>query len=290
MVTLTKTNLYLATYRNIEPIIHSYFSKQKVINIQGSFSEEARIIFITQYLTSLNRGHHILTQSQNKETVEAQLLALTNKFELDEDDKKNMEINTLKYWRDRLKLIKFEKSDIYKYISLRLTKVDTNPLDKEDFKGGYSYTLLDDNVFESLTGLFNSLKEQKCIHSKTDIITFYNAFTGKPLVKIKKRIQWIRPKVLCVYFITRLLHLNRISKSQEIMMSNINPNIELENEGDYWKKMEAVFMDKDGIPMHNGAEEYAKIGLTTLPKEVTIIDNLLISGLKGPINKYDALK
>ena len=47
-------------------------------------------------------------------------------------------------------------------------------------------------------------------------------------------------------------------------------------------------MDKDGIPMHNGAEEYAKIGLTTLPKEVTIIDNLLISGLKGPINKYDA--
>ena len=290
MVNLTKTNLYLATYRKIEPIIHSYFSKQKVINNQGSFSKEARIIFITQYLTSLNRGHHILTQSQNKETVEAQLLALTNKFQLDEDDKKNMEINTLKYWRDRLKLIKFEKSDIYKYISLRLTKVDTNPLDKEDLKGGYSYTLLDDNVFESLTGLFNSLKEQKCIHSKTDIITFYNAFTGKPLVKIKKRIQWIRPKVLCVYFITRLLHLNRISKSQEIMMSNINPNIELENEGDYWKKMEAVFMDKDGIPMHNGAEEYAKIGLTTLPKEVTIIDNLLISGLKGPINKYDALK
>lgn len=290
MVNLTKTNLYLTTYSKIEPIIHSYFSKKKVINIQGSFSEEARIIFITQYLTSLNRGHYIIIQSQNKETVEAQLLALTNKFQLDEDDKKNMEINTLKYWRDRLKLIKFEKSDIYKYISLRLTKVDTNPLDKEDFKGGYSYTLLDDNVFESLTGLFNSLKEQKCIHSKTDIITFYNAFSGKPLEKIKKRIQWIRPKVLCVYFITRLLHLNRISKSQEIMMSNINPNIELENEGDYWKKMEAVFMDKDGTPMHSGAEEYAKIGLTTLPKEVTIIDNLLISGLKGPINKYDALK
>ena len=130
MVNLTKTNLYLTTYSKIEPIIHSYFSKKKVINIQGSFSEEARIIFITQYLTSLNRGHYIIIQSQNKETVEAQLLALTNKFQLDEDDKKNMEINTLKYWRDRLKLIKFEKSDIYKYISLRLTKVDTNPLDK----------------------------------------------------------------------------------------------------------------------------------------------------------------
>ena len=290
MVTLTKTNLYLATYRNIEPIIHSYFSKQKVINIQGSFSEEARIIFITQYLTSLNRGHHILTQSQNKETVEAQLLALTNKFQLDEDDKKNMEINTLKYWRDRLKLIKFEKSDIYKYISLRLTKVDTNPLDKEDLKGGYSYTLLDDNVFESLTGLFNSLKEQKCIHSKTDIITFYNAFTGKPFKEIKKRIQWIKPKILCVYFIVRLLHLNRISKSQKSMMLDSNKNLKNLEEKNFWKIMEVVFKDKDGIPMNNGAKEYEKIGLTSLPAEVTIIDNLLIGGLKGPINKYDSLK
>ena len=38
------------------------------------------------------------------------------------------------------------------------------------------------------------------------------------------------------------------------------------------------------------AKEYEKIGFTSLPAEVSIIDNILIGGLKGPINKYDSLK
>ena len=54
--------------------------------------------------------------------------------------------------------------------------------------------------------------------------------------------------------------------------------------------MEVVFKDEDGIPIYNGAKEYEKIGLTSLPAEVSIIDNLLIGGIKGPINKYDSLR
>ena len=274
----------------IEPVIYSFFKSKKVIGIYGNFSEEAILILIMKYFSSLNRGHHILVQSQKAKTLDAQLVALTSKFQLDEDHKKNMEIATLNFWLKRLKLVKFEKSDIYKHISSKLNQNQTYNLNYNYSEGKLSYTLLDDNVYESLIGLFNSLKDNKCIHNDTDIITFYNAFTGKPFKEIKKRIQWIKSKILCVYFIVRLLHLNRISKSQKSTILDINQNHKNTNDGGFWKIMEVVFKDKDGIPMNNGAKEYEKIGFTSLPAEVSIIDNILIGGLKGPINKYDSLK
>ena len=290
MEILTKTNLYITIYNEIEPIIYSFFEKKGVIKSHGNFSQEAILMLILKYLASLNRGHHILVQSQKLETLEAQLMALTSKFQLDEDHKKNMEIITLNYWINRLKIIKFENSDIYNHISLKLKHQKTYFLNKNYLEGKFSYTLLDDNLYESLTGLFNSLKDNKCIHNDTDIITFYNAFTGKPLDKIRKRIQWIKPKILCVYFIVRLLHLNRISKSNKSMMLDNNQNHKNVNDENFWKILEVIFKDKDGIPMGNGANEYENIGLTSLPNEVSIIDNLLIGGIKGPINKYDSLR
>ena len=217
-------------------------------------------------------------------------MALTSKFELDEDIKKKMEIVTLNYWINRLKIVRFENSDIYNHISLKLKHEKTYFLNNNYLEGKFSYTLLDDNLYESLTRLFNSLKDNKCIHNDTDIISFYNAFTGKPFKKIRKRIQWIKPKILCVYFIVRLLHLNRISKSNKSMILDNNQNHKNINEENFWEIMEVIFKDKDGIPMRNGAKEYENIGLTSLPNEVSIIDNLLIGGIKGPINKYDSLR
>ena len=290
MEQLSKTNLYITIYNKIEPLIFSFFKKKGVIKSHGNFSQEAILIFILKYLASLNRGHHILIQSQKVETLEAQLMALTSKFELDEDIKKKMEIVTLNYWINRLKIVRFENSDIYNHISLKLKHEKTYFLDNNYLEGKFSYTLLDDNLYDSLTRLFNSLKDNKCIHNDTDIISFYNAFTGKPFKKIRKRIQWIKPKILCVYFIVRLLHLNRISKSNKSMILDNNQNHKNINEENFWEIMEVIFKDKDGIPMRNGAKEYENIGLTSLPNEVSIIDNLLIGGIKGPINKYDSLR
>ena len=290
MEQLSKTNLYITIYNKIEPLIFSFFKKKGVIKSHGNFSQEAILLFVLKYLASLNRGHHILLQSQKVETLEAQLMALTSKFELDEDIKKKMEIVTLNYWINRLKIVRFENSDIYNHISLKLKHEKTYFLNNNYLEGKFSYTLLDDNLYESLTRLFNSLKDNKCIHNDTDIISFYNAFTGKPLDKIKKRIQWIKPKILCVYFIVRLLHLNRISKSNKSMILDNNQNHKNINEENFWEIMEVIFKDKDGIPMRNGAKEYENIGLTSLPNEVSIIDNLLIGGIKGPINKYDSLR
>ena len=289
MEQLSKTNLYITIYNKIEPLIFSFFKKKGVIKSHGNFSQEAILLFVLKYLASLNRGHHILLQSQKVETLEAQLMALTSKFELDEDIKK-MEIVTLNYWINRLKIVRFENSDIYNHISLKLKHEKTYFLNNNYLEGKFSYTLLDDNLYESLTRLFNSLKDNKCIHNDTDIISFYNAFTGKPFQKIRKRIQWIKPKILCVYFIVRLLHLNRISKNNKSMILDNNQNHKNINEENFWEIMEVIFKDKDGIPMRNGAKEYENIGLTSLPNEVSIIDNLLIGGIKGPINKYDSLR
>ena len=290
MEQLSKTNLYITIYNKIEPLVFSFFKKKGVIKSHGNFSQEAILMFVLKYLASLNRGHHILIQSQKVETLEAQLIALTSKFQLDEDLKKKMEIVTLNYWINRLKIVRFENSDIYNHISLKLKHEKTYFLNNNYLEGKFSYTLLDDNVYESLTRLFNSLKDNKCIHNDTDIISFYNAFTGKPFKKIRKRIQWIKPKILCVYFIVRLLHLNRLSKSNKSMMLDDNQNPKNINEENFWEIMEIIFKDKDGFPIGNGANEYKKIGLTSLPNEVSIIDNLLIGGIKGPINKYDSLR
>ena len=85
---LTKTHMYMIAYREIEPVVHSYFTKKEVIADKGEFGEEARLIFITQYMASLNRGYQIIIQNQKEETVQVQLITLISTFELDEDAKK----------------------------------------------------------------------------------------------------------------------------------------------------------------------------------------------------------
>ena len=74
------------------------------------------------------------------------------------------------------------------------------------------------------------------------------------------------------------------------MMLDNNQNHKNINDENFWKIMEVIFKDKDGNPMKNGAKEYENIGLNSLPNEVSIIDNLLIGGIKGPINKFDSLR
>ena len=295
---LTKTHMYMIAYREIEPVVHSYFTKKEVIADKGEFGEEARLIFITQYMASLNRGYQIIIQNQKEETVQVQLITLISTFELDEDAKKKMEEVTLWYWKSRMVLSKMQATDIYNYLFLRLTDLGVYPKDRilrvrevpsaqEESKGGFSYTLLDENPFESLTGLYSSLKEQKCIAPDTDLETFYNAFTGKPLWEITKRIVWIRPKILCVYFIFRLLHIQKISKGNVVAHTDKVSDYKIQQDDVHWKQLEHLFEDKKGRPMDNGAKEFAKIGVELMPDNTDVIDNILVrGGLKGPINKW----
>lgn len=295
---LTKTHMYMIAYREIEPVVHSYFTKKEVKAERGEFSEESRLIFIIKYMASLNRGYQIVIQSQKEETVQVQLITLISTFELDEDAKKKMEEITLWYWQSRMILDKWEASDIYNYLFLRLTDLGVYPEDRilkvkkvptaqEEAKEGFSYTLLDENPFESLTGLYNSLKETKCIASDTDFKTFYDAFTGKPLCGITKRIVWIRPKILCVYFIFRLLHIQKISRGNIVPIKVKVSDYKIRQDTVHWKQLEHLIEDKKGRPMDNGAKEFAKIGVELMPENAHIIDDILLrGGLKGPINKW----
>ena len=49
-------------------------------------------------------------------------------------------------------------------------------------------------------------------------------------------------------------------------------------------------MDKSDKPIDNGSREYNKIGSELVPKNVEIIDKILIRGISGPINQYDSLR
>jgi hypothetical protein len=195
-------------------------------------------------------------------------------------------------------LSKMEATDIYNHLVLRLSDLGVYSKDRilrvrevpsapEEAKGGFSYTLLDENPFESLTGLYSSLKEQKCIAPDTDLETFYNAFTGKPLWEITKRIVWIRPKILCVYFIFRLLHIQKLSKRSVVAHTDKVSDYKIQQDDVHWKQLEHLFEDKKGRPMDNGAKEFAKIGVELMPDNTDVIDNILVrGGLKGPINKW----
>lgn len=297
-MSIPKTYNYIITYRVIEPVIQSYYSKAKVIAEKGEYDKETILSLVLSYISRLNRSFNILMQIRTKdieEKVRIQLATILGQFMLDEEDKLEMKIATLRYWINRLLINKWEGTPLYNYLFVKLEELGVHPtneiVDVKEVpspdlktKQGYSYTLVDEDVQDSLSGLFKSLKEKKCIDPATEFETFYNAFTGKPLGTIEKRIIWIRPKILLVYFIVRLLHLKKIG------VYDLEPNYKIQDDSNYWKQMEAVFMDKNGKPMDNGAREYAKIGLEVVPKDVQLIDNILIRGISGPINQYDSLR
>ena len=297
-MSIPKTYNYIITYRVIEPVIQSYYSKAKVIEEKGEYDKETILSLVLSYISRLNRSFNILMQIRTKdieEKVRIQLATILGQFMLDEEDKLEMKIATLRYWINRLLINKWEGTPLYNYLFVKLEELGVHPTNEivdvkevpspdQKTKQGYSYTLVDEDVQDSLSGLFKSLKEKKCIDPATEFETFYNAFTGKSLGTIEKRIKWIRPKILLVYFIVRLLHLKKIG------VYDLEPNYKIQDDSNYWKQMEAVFMDKNGKPMDNGAREYAKIGLEVVPKDVQLIDNILIRGISGPINQYDSLR
>jgi len=297
-MSIPKTYNYIITYRVIEPVIQSYYSKAKVIAEKGEYDKETILSLVLSYISRLNRSFNILMQIRTKdieEKVSIQLATILGQFMLDEEDKLEMKIATLRYWINRLLINKWEETPIYNHLFVKLEELGVHPtneiVDVKEVpspdlktKQGYSYTLVDEDVEDSLSGLFKSLKEKKCIDPATEFETFYDAFTGKSLGTIEKRIKWIRPKILLVYFIIRLLHLKKIG------VYDLEPNYKIQDDSNYWKQMEAVFMDKNGKPMDNGAREYAKIGLEVVPKDVQLIDNILIRGISGPINQYDSLR
>ena len=286
------------TYRVIEPIIESYYSKQKVKKEKREYNKEIILSLVLSYMSSLNRSFNILIQIRAKEIeekVSKQLATILGPFMLDDKDNLEMEKATLRYWINRLLINKWEETPLYNHLFIKLEELKVHPTNEivdvkevpspeKEEKQSYSYTLVDEDVQDSLTGLFKSLKEKKCIDPNTEFRTFYDAFTGKALEKIENRIKWIRPKILLVYFIVRLLHLNKIG------IYDLELNYKIKDDSNYWKQMEALFMDKNGKPMDNGAKEYAKIGLEVVPKDVQLIDNILIRGISGPINQYDSLR
>ena len=136
-------------------------------------------------------------------------------------------------------------------------------MDKKRICENISFVLIDDNIDNEISRIYECLKKNKCIDIKTEFKIFYNAFTGKKLNKIDGKIKWIKPKVLCFYLILRLLHTRKIESTNK-----------------HWIQLENLFLDKNGRAISNGKKESAKIGVSLVPVEAPLIDNCLIRSIQ----------
>ena len=114
-----------------------------------------------------------------EEKVSIQLATILDQFMLDEEDKLEMKKATLRYWINRLLINKWEETHLYNYLFVKLEELGGHAINKivdlkevpsseDEEKQSYSYTLVDEDVQDSLTGLFKSLKEKKCIDPATE--------------------------------------------------------------------------------------------------------------------------
>lgn len=57
---MNKTALYKMTYRAIEPVVDTYFSKREVVEDKGEMNEETKVMFVASFMQSLNRSFSFL--------------------------------------------------------------------------------------------------------------------------------------------------------------------------------------------------------------------------------------
>ena len=84
-MSIPKTYNYIITYRVIEPVIQSYYSKAKVIAEKGEYDKETILSLVLSYISRLNRSFNILMQIRTKdieEKVSIQLATILGQFML----------------------------------------------------------------------------------------------------------------------------------------------------------------------------------------------------------------
>ena len=121
------------TYRVIEPIIESYYSKQKVEKEKREYNKEIILSLVLSYMSSLNRSFNILMQISTKdieEKVSIQLATILDQFMLDDKDKLEMKKATLRYWINRLLINKWEETPLYNYLFVKLEELGVHAINK----------------------------------------------------------------------------------------------------------------------------------------------------------------
>ena len=262
MYGLTKTHYYMATQRELNPIVKSYF--------KDKFGEEARMSFRLQYMQRLNKSFRTIMHNPTIENVETQLSILTARFSDDEKIHTGMMRVTCRYWRNIMTLENLQHLDVFPHIYKKCEDLDA-PETKISGLDEVSYTITNDNIEQVIKCLYLRLKQNRCISDDTKFSVFSNAFTGKPLNEITERIKWIRSKKLCVYFICQLLKIDLVGETHKL--DQLEHSIETE-EYHYWKKLEHLFKDKNGESMLYG--DRVKGNMTNLPKDSTIIESILL--------------
>lgn len=269
---LNDTQLWITTQLHTAPVIEAFY--------KNNYSEQAIMQFKLKYRESCLRSYDLLMKNPKEETLEVQLSIVCSPYINNEESRAAMEIETLRYYRNRLTVESKQSEDIFNVIYKKLEKSNIFPDEntviqawKVDENGepinqiepdtlGNSYVWLGDNVTDDLNKLFVELNKNKLISDKTDFASFLSSFNGIEISKIENKIKWINSKKLCVYFISKLLEEPKLIEEKNM-----------------WSKLENLFIDKDGKPMDRGAQENQKIfgdsREARLPSNYMIINTIL---------------
>tara|TARA_B100001059_G_scaffold196363_1_gene201286 strand:+ start:662 stop:1501 length:840 start_codon:yes stop_codon:yes gene_type:complete len=249
MMPVNQSQLWITTQRETAPVIETFY--------KDKHTEQAIMQFKLKFRDSCLRSFDILMKNPKEDTLEVQLSLVCSPYVSVKGCRFAIEIATLRYFRNRLTVESKQSEDIFNVVYKKLEKLNILPDENEiiqawevDENGNRidhvesdtlgnshlcSYVWIGDSTTDDLNKLYIFLKKNRLISDDTDSVSFLSAFNGVEIRSIKKKIKWISPKNLCVYFIYQLLQKSLVEEEK------------------MWLQLEHLFIDKNGLPMKGGA-------------------------------------
>ena len=228
---ISKTELYISSYQEIEPLINFHFSKK-------GFTDQTKLMLLTGLLSALNKAYSILNLNRTENNLKIQTSIISAPFQENNNVLEKIILASLNYWEKKMIIDGLNNTDLYdkiifnikKYKSLISSDLDNKLPVVEKYNkiniNERSYVWLGYNVQKQLNTLFVKFKEElNLIEEKTNFIDFARVFMGTELNHIKNKINWKGPLRALIYFIIRACH---------------REHLEIENNL-RWKQLAATF-------------------------------------------------
>ena len=209
---ISKTELYISSYQEIEPLINFHFSKK-------GFTDQTKLMLLTGLLSALNKAYSILNLNRTENNLKIQTSIISAPFQENNNVLEKIILASLNYWEKKMIIDGLNNTDLYdkiifnikKYKSLISTDLDNKLPVVEKYNkiniNERSYVWLGYNVQKQLNTLFVKFKEElNLIEEKTNFIDFARVFMGTELNQIKNKVNWKGPLRALIYFIIRACH------------------------------------------------------------------------------------
>ena len=91
---ISKTELYISSYQEIEPLINFHFSKK-------GFTDQAKLMLLTGLLSALNKAYSILNLNQTENNLKIQTSIISAPFQENNNILEKIILASLNYWKKK---------------------------------------------------------------------------------------------------------------------------------------------------------------------------------------------